>query len=165
MLYGALTFRLVDRVFVKPPEGGEGVRTKLEVGDICISITADLGIIGVVNDSIGEAYVNQHIALVRPKAKELSRWLGYFLAFENTQAQFTESNDAGAKAGLNLNAIRKIKVVIPPISELTKIVDILDQLDSSISTAEKKWNSVGKLKKALMQDLLTGKVRVTPDPE
>jgi len=48
-----INFRFNDTVFVDPPQGGEGTRTRLEVGDICISITADLGIIGVVNESIG----------------------------------------------------------------------------------------------------------------
>jgi len=40
--------RFDDVVFVKPPTGGEGQRTRLEAGDVLISITADLGIIGCI---------------------------------------------------------------------------------------------------------------------
>jgi len=34
-----------------------------------ITITADIGSVGVVPQGLGEAYVNQHVALIRPKPK------------------------------------------------------------------------------------------------
>lgn len=158
-----INLRLNDTVYVTPPESAEGKRTQVQVGDVLISITADLGVIGVVNDSIGEAYVNQHVSLVRLNQPELARWVGHFLAFEGTQKQFIANNDAGAKAGLNLTAIRNTVVAIPPESEREKIVSTLDRIDQTIHRKKTKLQQTANLKKAVMQDLLTGKVRVKID--
>ena len=158
-----INFRFKNIIYVDPPSSSEGKRTLVQTGDVLISITADLGVIAVVNDDIGEAYVNQHVSLVRPKDCSQSRWLGHYLAFEGTQTQFTANNDSGAKAGLNLSAIRNIKIVLPPSIELNKIVTTLDSIDASIAIKREKLLKIADTKKALMQDLLTGKVRVTVD--
>ncbi|AYV15371.1 restriction endonuclease subunit S [Shewanella algae] len=158
-----INFRFNDIIRVTPPDSAEGKRTLVESGDVLISITADLGVIAVVNDDIREAYVNQHVSLVRLKDKGISRWVGHFLSFDNSQKQFSANNDSGAKAGLNLNAIRKTLIAVPTFAEMSLIVKTLDSMDSRIAVSRKRLSKVVELKKALMQDLLTGKVRVTID--
>ena len=158
-----INLRFEDTVYVTPPASAEGKRTQVTIGDVLISITADLGVIGVVNESIGEAFVNQHISLVRLNEPALARWVGHFLAFENSQKQFIANNDAGAKAGLNLPAIRKTLVAIPAKDEREKIVASLDSVDQDVSLKRDRLQRLLNLKKALMQDLLTGKVRVKVD--
>jgi len=155
-----INFRFKDIIYVTPPNSAEGKRTLVREGDVLISITADLGIIAVVNESIGEAYVNQHVSLVRLNNPSMARWVGHFLAFEDSQKQFIGSNDTGAKAGLNLTAIRKTQVAVPSKNERQKIVGVLDSIDKLISERRKKLKTTNDTKKALMQDLLTGKVRV-----
>lgn len=155
-----INFRFKDTIYVTPPNSAEGKRTLVQTGDVLISITADLGVIAVVNDDIGEAYVNQHVSLVRLNDSKISRWVGHFLAFEDSQKQFTANNDSGAKAGLNLSAIRNTKVALPKLDEMQKIVDSLDSIDFAIAMKRKKLVKASETKKALMQDLLTGKVRV-----
>lgn len=62
----SISIDLTDAKYVALPSGtAEAKRTRLVDGDILVSITADLGIIGLVGPGLGEAYVNQHIALVR----------------------------------------------------------------------------------------------------
>ena len=51
--------------FVKLPEKVEGKRSRLKENDVLISITADLGSIALVPEDIEEAYINQHIAMIR----------------------------------------------------------------------------------------------------
>ncbi len=160
-----INFRFRDTIYVNPPNSAEGKRTLVQTGDVLISITADLGVIAVVNDSIGEAYVNQHVSLVRLNDPNISRWTGHFLASENSQKKFTANNDSGAKAGLNLTAIRNTQVALPNSVEMKKIVNSLDSIDEAISIKRKKLERMSSTKKALMQDLLTGKVRVKVDSE
>ena len=152
-----------DTVRVTPPVNGEGVRTKVSLGDILISITADLGVIGVVHEGVGEAYVNQHVCLVRLKENSpvIARWAGHYLSGEVCQHQFRIKNDGGAKAGLNLPTIRSIKVAQPSIIEQDKICEMLDHFDTQIRKNRIKLQQTQSLKKSLMQDLLTGKVRVS----
>ncbi len=155
-----INFRFDDMVFVNPPNSAEGKRTLVQCGDVLISITADLGIVGVADDTLGESYVNQHVSLIRLKNTSISRWIGHYLASATAQKQFMASNDAGAKAGLNLSAIRNVNVALPPDNEREKIVKALDVIDIDIVNRRSKLNKQIDLKKALMQDLLTGKFRV-----
>jgi type I restriction enzyme S subunit len=158
-----INLKFADIQLVEPPSGGEGTRTKVKVGDILVSITADLGVIGIVNESLGEAYVNQHVCLVRLESVSdvNPRWVGHFLSGHAGQEQFEKKNDGGAKAGLNLPTIRSIVVPLPSPQEQNKVVRVLDRLDSEISIKQTKLAKHQSLKKSLMQDLLTGKVRVT----
>ena len=156
-----IDLRLNARSFVRPPINAELRRTAVQPADVLISITADLGMIGVVSGSLGEAYVNQHIALVRPASRALGRWIGYFLSSYRAQAQFAMLNDAGAKAGLNLPAVGELKIGLPrSADERERIVAILDAHESEIVTHQASLAKLRSIKQGLMDDLLTGRVRV-----
>lgn len=158
-----VNLRFDSVVFVKPPEGGDGQRTRLECDDVLISITADLGIVGIVPSSLGEAYINQHIALVRLDTSAVNpRFVGHFLASPRSQDVIRSMNDAGAKSGLNLPAIRGLISLIPKRIEQDRICIQLDEIDGRISTTKSEQAKFRSLKIALMDDLLTGRVRVTP---
>lgn len=157
-----INFRWDSVARVSLPNFGEGQRTAVLPNDILISITADLGIVGVAGEGTGEAYVNQHIALVRPKVEpEVSRFLGHFLSTVPVQKQFLRLNDSGAKAGLNLPAVGKILVAKPLVDAETKrITAILDKTDQSIECYKREVAKLRQQKQGLMHDLLTGRVRV-----
>jgi len=126
-----------------------------------ISITADLGIIGVIPEDLGEAYVNQHIALVRLCLNKANpRWVGYYLAGEQGLKQFYRLNDPGAKAGLNLPTVESLLVALPERSEQEKIAGTLDSCDARIVAEKKVMYKLQNLKAGLMEDLLDGQVRV-----
>lgn len=112
---------------VRPPDNSEGERTKLHVGDILISITAELGMVGLVHDTLGDAYINQHIALARPKQGLDSAYLAWFFAKEGKR-QLLAKRRGATKAGLGLEDIRDVLVEIPPYGEQCRIVAKLDVL-------------------------------------
>ena len=56
--------------------------------------------------------------------------------------------------------ISKMLVPLPPLSEQLEIASSLLSLDELILVKKKKYSALQNNKKALMQDLLTGKVRV-----
>jgi type I restriction enzyme S subunit len=156
-----INFRWDDIKYVNPPNGSEGERTSVRSGDLLISITADLGLIGVVDKDIKNAFVNQHIALVRISNKDCnSRWAGHYLLGPVGQNQIRAANDSGAKAGLNLKNIGSLILPIPSIKEQNQIVKILDNLDNRVHCLKSKVHTLENLKNGLMQDLLSGKVRI-----
>lgn len=63
--------------------------------------------------------------------------------------------------GINSAEYSKFKIQIPGINEQNKIVDILSSVDTQIEEYKNKKNKLEELKKGLMQQLLTGKIRVT----
>ncbi|MES2026805.1 MAG: restriction endonuclease subunit S [Pseudomonadota bacterium] len=62
---------------------------------------------------------------------------------------------------INIEDIRKVLCIVPPLSEQKKIAGCILAIQNSILSLEKKLLSTCYEKKALMQDLLTGKVRVS----
>ena len=57
---------LDDIAFVKPPARAEGLRTKVRQHDLLITITgANVTKTALVEKAMGDAYVSQHVALVR----------------------------------------------------------------------------------------------------
>jgi type I restriction enzyme S subunit len=158
-----INLRFDSIIHVNPPRNSDGQRTRLEEGDILISITADLGIIGVILNGLGEAYINQHVALVRPNTERTNpRFMGHYLAGTVSQTNINNLNDAGAKAGLNLPTVRKLQLACPRRREQDAIANRLDEVDRQIQHSTEELFKLNKLKSGLMDDLLTGRVRVTP---
>ena len=83
--------------------------------------------------------------------------------FFNLDSRYDElrsiSGGAG-RAGLNLEILSNLDVALPPLPEQKKIASIFSSIDENIEQKQKKLLQTQSLKKALMQDLLTGEVRV-----
>jgi type I restriction enzyme, S subunit len=157
-----INFRFDDIKRVNVSGNVDGLRTKLEKDDILISITADLGIIGVIPDDFEEAYINQHVCLFKILDADNfhPRFVGHYLQSQLGQHQFEQLNDGGAKKGLNLPTILKLKVPEISLNEQNKIVEILDRTDKTIEKHKAQLMKTQSLKSGLMQDLLSGRVRV-----
>lgn len=141
----------------------EVARTQLRSGDVLISITADIGIIGYVTDDFPlPAYINQHISLVRFDSDRIdSRFIAYFLASENSQRVFRALTDSGAKAGMNLATVKQTRFALPPTgAEQSAIAEALSDADALIESQEQLLAKKRHLKQATMQELLTGKTRL-----
>lgn len=119
---------------VSPPANSESRRTRVVEGDILISITADVGMVALVKAGLGQAYMNQHIALARPVGNMDTQYLAYFLSAKNGgQVQFLNLQRGATKAGLRLNDIRNIWITCPPLAEQQEIVR---KIECRISAAD-----------------------------
>ena len=127
-----INLRLDDIVYVTPPKDQEGSRTTVHENDLLISITADIGIIGSIPADFGEAYVNQHISLVRLKESEVNpRWPAHFLSSRRSQIVFQKLNDQGAKAGINLPAVGMIQIPYRLVQSRTRLRSVSTLLTTS----------------------------------
>ncbi len=112
---------------VSPPEDGEGSRTKLEAGDLLISITGEVGLLGLIPDGFGEAYINQHVCLVRFVRQLQGRFLPEILRSPLAYDQY-EAPQRGIKNSFRLTDVSEMLVPLPPLSEQHRIVAKVDQL-------------------------------------
>ena len=83
-----------------------------------------------------------------------------FFKLDYIRHRFLILANGTTRFGLNLKEIENSKILVPSLEEQKKIANIIFSLDDEISTITKKFNKYFFLKKSLMQDLLTGKVRV-----
>lgn len=92
---------------VRPPASAEGRRTQVAPGDVLVSITAELGMVGVVPDGAPEAYINQHVALLRLSPEFVPHYVAWYLAAEcGGRQQFKRLRRGATKLGLGLDDIR-----------------------------------------------------------
>lgn len=156
-----ITLLLDDLKFVNvQSNSADGKRTSLQANDILISITAELGKIGFIPENFGEAYINQHTALVRiDPNKAHAKFIAYVLSSVAMNKTINSLNDAGAKAGLNLPTIKVLSLKLPSIEKQIQIAEMLSTWDNAIQTTEKLLENSRRQKKALMQRLLSGENR------
>jgi type I restriction enzyme S subunit len=118
-----------NRAYVKLPLAAEGVRTKVCLRDVLITITgANVGKAALVLDPIAEAYVSQHVALVRLHDPRLVDYLHLWLVSEHGGRQLLLTSSYGAKPGLNLKNIKDLPVPVPPLAEQIRIVARVESL-------------------------------------
>jgi type I restriction enzyme S subunit len=156
---------LEDVQRVDPPLGAEGERTRTQAGDLLVSITANIGAVAVVTSGLGDAYVNQHLALTRPVHRILfPRWGAYFLSSASGQPQFKILIQGGTKEGLGLDDVKNLDLLVPPYEEQRRIAEFLDAQSERIRTLiTRVREAIERLKEyrtALISAAVTGKIDV-----
>ena len=103
---------------INAPDNAEAKRTKVQEGDLLISITADLGRTGVVTKEIADhgAYINQHLTCIRLNKEILNpMYVAFFMESPAGKEQFESKNQSAVKAGLNFNSINSLRLLVPPL--------------------------------------------------
>ncbi|MDU9050982.1 MAG: restriction endonuclease subunit S [Candidatus Electrothrix sp. Rat3] len=146
---------LSDIAYVNTPESAEAKRTKVEPGDVLLSITADLGRTAVIPNDIGKAHINQHLAILR--FKELNPvFVSYQLASHGGQSQFVRLNREGVKAGLNFNDVRRIQLTKPPLPLQHRFATIVKSVEQQKSRMKTHLAELDTLFEALQQRAFNG---------
>lgn len=143
--------------YVDLPNIAEGKRSRLIQGDVLVSITADLGSIALIPPDIGEAYVNQHIAMIRFKNAIQSEYMAWYLKSDYGQKDLLKNKRGGGKLGLGLDDIRDTYVPLIPDYVALKTVRKIEyqlgycnQIEKAVDTALHQAKAIrqGILKKA-----------------
>ena len=141
-------------------------RFKLNLGDILYSHINSLEHIGRVayfNDD-KPLYHGMNLLLLRTKMQNNSLFLFHLLNSQvGKKYAKTYAKSAVNQASISTTDIKTFKVFIPERLEQQKIASVLSAADAEISIQEKKLACLKDEKKALMQQLLTGKRRVKVD--
>ena len=156
---GNLTHSGIDIDFsdiqhITPPDNAEGIRTRLQPNDVLVSITADLGSIGFVSKKGEEAYINQHIALVRFQNSAQGRFMAWYLRSEYGQKDLLKNKRGGGKLGLGLDDIRDTPVPIVDDITATEIVDKVEEQLSVCDSIEKTVDTALTQADAMRQSIL-----------
>lgn len=119
---------------INAPDNAEAKRTKVQEGDLLISITADLGRTGVVTKEIADhgAYINQHLTCIRLNKEILNPlYVAFFMESPAGKEQFESKNQSAVKAGLNFNSINSLRLLVRPMDEQSAFVEFVHQVDKS----------------------------------
>jgi type I restriction enzyme S subunit len=141
---------------VAPPKGAEGTRTRVQGDDLLITITgANVTKSALVPKNLDEAYVSQHVALVRLLLPGLAPWVQLWtISPAHGRRQLLDAAYGAGKPGLNLDNIRGLKVSLPPESEQHEIVRRVEALFRVADVIEKHVAAATALSDKVTQAVL-----------
>lgn len=158
----SIDINLKDKQYVNLPEKAEGKRTRLQSGDVLVSITADLGSIGLVTNKIQEAYVNQHIAMIRFKNPEQGEMYAWFLRSELGQKDLLKNKRGAGKLGLGLDDIRDSRVPNISDEDAKRIVDSIEErfsvCDSIQLTVDGALQQAEAMRQSILKEAFEGRM-------
>lgn len=135
------SYRLrMDKIrYVQPPKNSEGARTRLEENDLLISITGDVGNLGLIPSSFGEAYINQHTCVLRFMSECQNKYFPELMHSPLAQYQY-DAPQRGIKNSFRLGDVGEMIIPLPPLPEQKAIVTkveklfiLCDQLETQIT--------------------------------
>ncbi|MBJ2179524.1 restriction endonuclease subunit S [Pseudomonas veronii] len=143
------------------PKGAESKRTRLMDNDIVVCITgANTGRVAIANIDGQEAYINQHLSLIRLKESN-PRFVAYSLSSQGRTYFYL--CQYGLKEGLSLFNVANAPIVLPPLSEQEEIVSFLDevveQVDAAVSSAISQCDHLRELKSSVIAASVTGQIQ------
>lgn len=154
--------RLDDVSYITETQHAKMSGSQLKSFDVLLNITgASIGRCYYLPPDFKEGNVNQHVCIIRLKQEVMdSVFLTFCLNSELGQRQVMSLQAGGNREGLNFQQVRAIRLAVPPIDEQKRIAEIVSSIEKNIRNKLAKLAHLSDTKKALMQDLLTGKVRV-----
>jgi type I restriction enzyme S subunit len=150
---------LDDVAFILPETHKKMSGTHVEPGDILFNITgASIGRCAMVPESFITGNVSQHVTIIRPITKEISRFLHKLLISELIQKAVMDVQVGVSREGLSIGKLAQFLIPMPPLAEQHRIVAkvdelmaVCDQLKASIKTATAAQST---LSSALIQQTL-----------
>lgn len=136
--------------------------SQLHKGDILINIVgASIGRCSLFDLDVDLANTNQAVCVFRLNDSNNPDFFSFYFQNESTQRRLLGSQVETARANLSLGDFRKFKFIIPESkNEQIHIANKLNEVKEIITSKHNKIKSLEKLKKSLMQHLLTGKKRL-----
>ncbi|AUD14962.1 MULTISPECIES: restriction endonuclease subunit S [unclassified Planococcus (in: firmicutes)] len=153
--------RAKDVLYITKEFDEMNYKKRLRKGDILTVRTGYPGLTAVVPSEFEEAQSFTTLISSPNPVLANSHYLAYYMNSEIGKKDLTGLSAGGAQQNLNVRSLSTFKLKLPPLAEQAQIVDVLSSIDTQIEIYEKEKGKQIELKKALMQQLLTGKLRVT----
>lgn len=125
-------------------------------GDILLSVRAPVG--DLFKNNIGELAIGRGLCAIKIKDKYLNKYIHHYLNWD--KKQFLKLQQGTTFTEIGKREVRNLKIPIPNTpNEQTAIATILSKVDETIEATKNSIKAAEKLKKGLMQNLLTGKLK------
>lgn len=139
-------------------------RVRLETNDFVMSVRGTMGKIGIVPSWLTGAVITANLIRIQFNPSKVSaRWALHWLTSFLFQKELDLFSSGTTIKTIQVPLISAIRFRRPPVKEQNVIASCLDAQDERIAAEEEYLSKLRAIKKGLMQDLLTGRVRVQFD--
>ncbi len=125
------------------------------VGTILYAMYASLGECSIAGIPL---CTSQAILGIRPREKLYGEFLFYYLT--SLKATVKTLGQQGTQANLNKGMVQNFRLNLPSLEEQAAIANVLSGMDAELTRLEARRNKTCALKQGMMQELLTGKIRL-----
>lgn len=134
---------------------------KILLDEVCLLISIS-GRIGNVArfDNRYEAFAGGAVGIAKLYDPSLVEWCTLYLQSSAGQGQIFSHEKVGAQHNLTVEDVRRLEIRLPEKREREEIVEIMGDIDLEIHKLEEKLSKYQKVKQGMMEELLTGKVRL-----
>lgn len=125
----------------------------------------EVGMCSVLLDEIPNLYLNSFCFGFRlnKELKTNGLYLSYYFRSSEGRKLFYSLAQGATRYNLSKSNFMKMEIEIPNPEEQTYIATILTDMDAEITVLEKKLEKQQRIKQGMMQNLLTGKIRLNQD--
>lgn len=128
--------------------------------DILFTMEAPLGNVALVPDD-NKYILSQRVILLRVDKKIVSHYMYNYMMGNDFQTRMLKFSSGSTVKGIQYSQLKEILIAFPKdINEQKQITKILTTQDKKIEIEEINQSKLKELKKGLMNDLLSGRVRV-----
>jgi type I restriction enzyme, S subunit len=155
--------RTSELKYVLPEDRDAIKRYTISSDDVYISIAGTLGLVGLVPGELDGAQLTENAAkiCIRDRGRLSKHYLVAVMSADAVRLQIGQAKGVGGGVPkLALFRIESIQIPLPPREEQDSIVAALSSIEASLRRLGDEFGGLLVLKSALMQDLLTGRVRV-----
>lgn len=138
-------------------------RFSLRKGDLLVCEGGEIGRTALWMGEIEECYFQKAIHRLRPRNSYLPSFFLRYMMLAASSGRFSGYSAQTSISHLTQEKLRRMPIPVPPHAEQEEIAGVFDAVDEHIGEHEKTAGVMAKLKQGLMQDLLTGRVRVQLD--
>ena len=156
-------FKDYEFVYVTLEKASELTKNMAYPGDLIFTQRGTLGQIGLIplESRFKEYVVSQSQMKLTPNLELVEPdYLFHFCRSATFLKLIYRSTIATGLPHINLGILKSLPLPLPPLPEQRHISSVVNAIDDKIKSTFEKRRATMAIKKALMQDLLTGKVRV-----
>lgn len=148
--------------FITKEKDGLLRKGKLQRNDIVLTTRGTVGNAAFYNDSVQyeNIRINSGMVILRCHNDYFPNYFYHLFKSCLMKKKYKEITSGSAQPQLPIRTLENIYILIPSRREQEKIADIAQKIDNKLLAEKKLKKVLIKLKKGLMQDLLSGKVRV-----
>lgn len=154
-------FDLSKTVYINEEFTQKYKKARVETNDLLTVQSGHIGTTSVVPTAYDGVYCHALI-ITRPKLDSIDpNYLAFYLNSKIGKQRLSKIFVGSTIKHINAKDFIKFTFPLPPLAEQQKIAEILSTVDEQIESYEEEKAKYQELKKGLMQQLLTGKIRVT----
>ncbi len=154
---------IFDEVSFLSEEKDKALRKgKLERGDIILTSRGTVGNVAYYDEKIpfDNIRINSGMLIVRHGEQFDPVFLYRYFSSPQMEAKYSSMGSGSAQPQLPIGSLEQVEVPLIPVKEQKEIANIISAVNEKILINKKLKEKLTQLKKGLMSDLLSGKVRI-----